>query len=89
MCLLQVLGADVERGKFRVRRCRAKPPLFHVFDFVIGNEMLGNATDGQGKSLRGTVVSFHRMCMACQRNGKEGGGEEGGLFRAVGAPPDI
>jgi hypothetical protein len=35
MCLLQVLGADVERGEFGVRRCRAKPALFHVFDFII------------------------------------------------------
>jgi hypothetical protein len=60
MCLFQILGADVERGEFGVRRCRTEPTLFHVFDFIIGYEMLGNAADGQGKSLRGTVVSFQR-----------------------------
>lgn len=35
MGLLQVLGADVEGGKFGVGRCCAKPALFHVFNFVI------------------------------------------------------
>jgi hypothetical protein len=71
MRLLQVLGADVERCEFGVRRCRAKTALFHIFDFIIGYQMLGNAVDGQGKSLRGTLVSFGK-CMASTKRKRVG-----------------
>jgi hypothetical protein len=47
MGLLQIFRADVERREFGIGRCRAKPALFHVFDFIIRYEVLGNAADGQ------------------------------------------
>jgi hypothetical protein len=66
MGLLQVLGADVEGREFGVRRCCAESALFHVFNFVIRYEMLGNAADSQGKSLRGDVSSGGK-CMALMK----------------------
>ena len=73
MGLLQVLGADVEGREFGVGRCGAKSALFHVFNFIIGYEMLGDAADSQGKSLWWDVSSGGKRMAALKKEIQRGG----------------
>ena len=55
--LVEVLGADGERGELREGGRRAEAPLLDVLDLVVGDEVLGDAADAEGERL-GAAVSI-------------------------------
>ena len=51
MRFVEVFGGDLEGGEFGEGRGRAQAALFDVFDFVVGDEVLGDAADREGERL--------------------------------------
>lgn len=53
MGLVEVLWADVEGRELGEGGGGAKATLFDVFDFVVGDEVLGYTAYGEGEGLTG------------------------------------
>lgn len=51
MGLVEIFWTDVERCELGQGGGGAKTALLDIFDFVVGDEVLGDASDGEGEGL--------------------------------------